>query len=241
MQKLLSKLRRCINDFKLIQEGDKICVGLSGGKDSIALLHLLKNYQIFSPEKFDLIAITLDPGYGSNYSNLKKLCSEINVEYHIIETHIKEIVFDIRKEKNPCSLCAKLRRGSLNDNAKKLGCNKVALGHHKNDAIETLLMSMFYEGRINCFNPKTYLSRIDITSIRPMVYINEEEIKNFADKYNFPIVKNPCPADGYTKREYMKNLTCKLEKDIPGIKDRLLNCLLNEKQVNVWHIEDTSK
>lgn len=241
MQKLLSKLRRGINDFNLIEDGDKIAVGLSGGKDSIAVLQLLKQYQRFSPEKFELIAITLDPGSGCVFDDMVKMCSEINVSYHIIKTDIKQIVFDIRKEKNPCSLCAKMRRGALNDNAKKLGCNKIALGHHKNDAIETLLMSMFYEGRISCFTPKTYLSRMDITVIRPMVYINEREISGMIRRYNIPIVKNPCPADGNTKRQYMKELTYALEKDIPGIKDRLLGALTNTEQLQIWNKEESSK
>lgn len=234
MQKLLSKLRRAVNDFELIQSGDKIAVGLSGGKDSITLLHLLKSYQRFSPEPFELIAITLDPGTGANFDNLTKMCENLGVELHLIKTDIKEVVFDIRKEKNPCSLCANLRRGALNDNAKKLGCTKVALGHHKNDAIETLLMSMFYEGRVSSFSPKTYLSRTDITVIRPMIYIDELEIKKLARNMNFPIVENPCPANGYTKREYMKDLTYRLEKEIPDLKKHLLGALMNTEQLNIW-------
>lgn len=234
MQKLLSILRRAINDFELIEDGDKIAIGLSGGKDSITLLHLMKAYQRFSPEKFDLVAISLDPG-DFNFDELKKLCNELQVPYHIVKTDIKEIVFDIRKEKNPCSLCAKLRRGMLNSEAKALSCNKVALGHHKNDAIETLLMSMFYEGRINSFSPKTYLDRTDITVIRPMVYIDERDIKSLSIKYNFPIVHNPCPANGNSKRQYVKDLTYQLEKDIPGLKDHLLGALTNVDQLNIWH------
>lgn len=238
MQKLLSKLRRAVQDFNLIEDGDKIAVGLSGGKDSITLVHLLKNYQRFSPQKFDLVAITLDPGTGADFSPMKKMCEEIDVPFYIYNTNIKEIVFDLRKEKNPCSLCANLRRGALNDYAGKLGCNKVALGHHKNDAIETLLMSMLYEGRINCFSPKTYLSRSNVTIIRPMIYIDEKEIKSLVKRYDFNIVENPCPANGNTKRQYMKELTYNLEKDIPKIKDRLLSCLTNTDQLNIWFKED---
>lgn len=241
MQKLLSKFRRAIVDFNLIEDGDKIAVGLSGGKDSIALLHLLKKYQRFSPDKFDLIAITLNPGTGADFSPMHKLCKDLDVPFYEIETDIKEVVFDIRKEKNPCSLCAKLRRGSLNDNAKKLNCTKVALGHHKNDAIETLLLSMFYEGRISSFSPKTYLSRSDITVIRPMVYIDELDIKGISKKYEFPIVKNPCPANGYTKRQYIKELTYALEKDIPGLKKNLLGALMNTEQLNIWEKESKDK
>ncbi|WP_392486212.1 tRNA 2-thiocytidine biosynthesis TtcA family protein [Haloimpatiens sp. FM7315] len=237
MQKLLSKLRRCINDYKLIENNDKICVGVSGGKDSLTLLRLLKAYQRFSPEKFELIAITLDTGVGADFSKIKSFCNDIEVDYHIIKTDINEVVFNIRKEKNPCSLCSKLRHGALNDNAKKLGCNKVALGHNKNDAIETLLMSMFYEGRVHCFSPETYLSRIKIDIIRPLLYINENEIKSLCKKYDFPIVKNPCLANGFTKREFVKKLTDSLEKDVPDIKDRLLKCLTNEEQLSIWHIK----
>ncbi|MCR1974272.1 tRNA 2-thiocytidine(32) synthetase TtcA [Clostridium sporogenes] len=234
MQKLLGKLRRAIGDFNLIQNGDKIAVGLSGGKDSITLLHLLKRYQSFSPEKFDLIAITLDTMTGADFSPLESVCSDINVPLYIYKTPIKEIVFDVRKEKNPCSLCANLRRGALNNYSKKLGCNKIALGHHKNDAIETLLMSMLYEGRVSCFSPRTYLNKADITIIRPMVYIDELAIKSIVKRYNLPIIQNPCPANGNTKRQYMKELTYTLEKDIPKVKDRLLGCLTNTNQINLW-------
>ncbi|MGO5075585.1 tRNA 2-thiocytidine biosynthesis TtcA family protein [Clostridium sporogenes] len=234
MQKLLGKLRRAIGDFNLIQNGDKIAVGLSGGKDSITLLHLLKRYQSFSPEKFDLIAITLDTMTGADFSPLESVCSDINVPLYIYKTSIKEIVFDLRKEKNPCSLCANLRRGALNNYSKKLRCNKIALGHHKNDAIETLLMSMLYEGRVSCFSPKTYLNKADITIIRPMIYIDELAIKSMVKRYNLPIIKNPCPANGNTKRQYMKELTYTLEKDIPKVKDRLLGCLTNTNQINLW-------
>lgn len=235
MKQLLSKLRKAVIDFNLIEDGDNIAIGLSGGKDSLALLNLLSRYRIFSPEKFNIIAITIDPGTNMDFSPLKKLCKELNVELHIIDSNIKEIVFDIRKEKNPCSLCANLRRGILNDNAKKLGCNKVALGHHKNDAIETLLLSMFYEGRISCFLPKTYLDRKDITIIRPMVYIDESSIKKASVKYDFPIIQNPCPANGFTKRESIKNLIESLKKDFPDIDNRLLGALTNTNQLCVWN------
>lgn len=234
MQKLLSRFRKAVTDYNLIQAGDKIAVGLSGGKDSITLLQLLNAYKRFSPEPFELIAITIDPGAGSNFNDLIEMCKDLNVPYYLFKTRIQEIVFDIRKEKNPCSLCANLRRGSLNDHAKKLGCNKIALGHHKNDAIETLLLSMFYEGRINSFLPKTYLSRADLTIIRPMIYIDEQHIISLASKYKFPIVTSSCPANGFTKREYIKNLTYKLEENIPGLKNNLLNALSNTEQLNIW-------
>lgn len=236
MQKLLSKSRQAINDFNLIEAGDKIAVGLSGGKDSLTLLHILNNYQKFSPVKFELIAITLNPGNVDN-SPLHKLCKEINVEFHEIQTNIAEIVFDIRKEKNPCSLCANLRRGTLNDNARKLGCNKVALGHHKDDAIETLAMSMFYEGRINCFSPKSYMDKYELSLIRPMVYIEEYMIKRAVREYNYPVVTNPCPADGKTNRQDMKELIQNLNKQIPGFKKNLFGCLNNSSQLFIWDKE----
>lgn len=233
MQKLLSKTRQAINDFELIQNGDKIAVGLSGGKDSLTLLHILKNYQRFSPERFDLIAITLNPGNVDN-SPLHELCKSLDIEFHEIKTNIAEIVFDIRKEKNPCSLCANLRRGALNDNARRLGCNKIALGHHKDDALETFMLSIFYEGRINCFSPKSTMKKYDVTLIRPMVYIEESMIKKAVREYNYPVITNPCPADGKTKREDLKNLIKNMNKDIPGFKKSLFSALNNSEQLFIW-------
>lgn len=240
MQKLLSKMRQAINDYNLIEHGDKIAVGLSGGKDSLTLLHLLNTYKKFSPEKFELIAITLNPGNVDN-SPLHKLCHNLNIEFHEIQTDIKEIVFNIRNEKNPCSLCAKLRRGILHDTAKKLGCNKVALGHHKDDAIETLMLSISYEGRVNCFSPKSFMEKNSITLIRPMVYISETSIKNIAKKYNFPIITNPCPADKKTKREDIKNLISELDERIPGFKKNLFGALTNSKELFVWNSDEIRK
>lgn len=233
MQKLLSKMRQAINDYNLIENGDKIAVGLSGGKDSVTLLNLLNAYKKFSPEKFELIAITLNPG-GVDNSPLYKLCKDLNVPFYEIQTDINKIVFDLRKEKNPCSLCANLRRGALNSTAQKLGCNKVALGHHKDDAIETLLLSMFYEGRINCFSPKTFMAKNNLSLIRPMVYINEGSIKNLVKKYNFPVIKNPCPADGKTKRQEIKEFINEMNMKIPGFKKNIFGSLTNAKQMFIW-------
>lgn len=233
MQKLLSKTRQAINDFDMIQDGDKIAIGLSGGKDSLTLLHILNNYRKFSPQKFELIAITLNPG-GVDNSPLYDLCKNLEVEFHEVQTNIKEIIFDIRKEKNPCSLCANLRRGALNDTAKKLGCNKVALGHHKDDAVETFLMSIFYEGRVSCFSPKIYLDRQGLTVIRPMVYIDEYMIKKVTRDYNYPVIENPCPADGHTNRQNIKELIKKLNVDIPNVKRNLFKSLNNSNQLFIW-------
>lgn len=236
MQKLLSKARQAIQDFDMIQENDKIAVGLSGGKDSLTLLHILKNYQRFSPQKFDLIAITLNPG-GVDNSPLYKLCDELDIEFHEVQTDIKEIVFDIRKEKNPCSLCANLRRGALNSTAKNLGCTKVALGHHKDDAIETFLMSMIYEGRVSCFSPKSTMDKQNITIIRPMIYIEEYMTKKATREYNYPVIKNPCPADGLTKRQDIKEILAKLNKEIPGSKKNIFGALNNSEKLFIWDKE----
>ena len=236
MQKLLSKARQAIQDLDMIQDNDKIAVGLSGGKDSLTLLHILKNYQRFSPQKFELIAITLNPG-GVDNSPLYKLCEDLDVEFHEVQTNIKEIVFDIRKEKNPCSLCANLRRGARNGTAKELGCTKVALGHHKDDAIETFLMSMLYEGRVNCFSPKTVMDKQDLTIIRPMIYIEEYMTKKATREYNYPVIENPCPADGHTNRQNIKELVQRLNKEMPGSKKNIFGALNNPDKLFIWDKE----
>ena len=210
----------------MINEGDKIAVGVSGGKDSLTLLAALANLKIFYPNKFELIAITLDMGFpGADFSGIKEFCDKLGVEYTVIKTDIKEIVFDIRKEENPCSLCAKMRRGILNDTAKSMGCNKVALGHHYEDVLETFFMSLFYEGRINCFSPVTYLSRKDIHVIRPLIYTPERNIKGVARKMELPIYKNPCPADGNTKRQEMKDFVNARTADDKRFKDIIFGAI----------------
>ncbi len=219
MKQILSGIRKAIDEYGMIEEGDKIAVGLSGGKDSVTLLLALKNLQIFYPKKFDIVAITIDPGSNTfDTSVLEKLCADLNIEYVIEKTNIKEVVFDIRKEKNPCSLCANLRRGALNGAAKAHGCNKVALGHHKDDVIETFLLSLFYEGHIHTFSPNTYLSRKNLMVIRPMIYLEEKEVKAFAKRNNIPIMKKTCIVDGSTKREFMKTIIMELSKHIPRLK-----------------------
>ena len=237
MQKLLSKTRQAINDFNMIEENDKIAVGLSGGKDSVTLLHILKNYQKFSPVKFELIAITLNPG-GVDNGPLHELCKNLEVPFYEVQTDIAKIVFDIRNEKNPCSLCAKLRRGALNGTAQDLGCTKVALGHHKD---ETFAMTMFYEGRINCFSPKSYMEKFNVTIIRPMVYIDEYMIKRAVKTYNYPIIKNPCPADGHTKRQDMKELIKDLNNTFPNFKEKLFSALNNSEQLFIWDKNEIAK
>ena len=219
MKQILSAIRKAVDDYNMIDEGDRIAVGLSGGKDSVTLLMALKNLQIFYPKHFEIVAITIDPGSNTfDTSEMEKLCEKLGVEYVIERTNIKQIVFDVRKEKNPCSLCANLRRGALNGAAEANGCNKVALGHHKDDVIETFFLSLFYEGHIHTFAPSTYLSRKNIKAIRPMIYLEEKDIKSFAKRNEIPIMKKTCEVDGETKREFMKNLIKELTKYIPRLK-----------------------
>lgn len=228
LQRLLGYARRAIDDYQMIQEGDKIAVGVSGGKDSLTLLYALSGLRRFYPNKFELEAITVDAGYKeleADYSHVAKLCDELGVNYTVVETDIAQILFEERKESNPCSLCAKLRKGAFNNKAKELGCNKKAYAHHFDDVIETMLMSLFYEGRFHCFSPVTYLDRSDITLIRPLIYVDEQDIINFKNAYNLPVVENPCPVDGYTKREYAKQLIKKLNNDSPGLRERLFNAI----------------
>lgn len=225
MQKLLSFIRRGVDDYKMIEENDHITVGVSGGKDSLALLVGLAKLRGFYPKPFRLSAVTLDMGFGMDFTPVEKLCEELGVEYVLKKTDIAEILFDIRKESNPCSLCAKMRRGALHDAALELGSHKVALGHHNDDALDTFMLSLVYEGRVNCFSPVTYLDRKDITLIRPLLYAPENFVIGFAKKYELPVVKNRCPEDKRTKREYVKNLIKQLEKENPGFKTRLFTAI----------------
>lgn len=237
MQRILSYVRRAVDDYGMIEEGDRIAVGVSGGKDSLTLLMALAALKRFYPKKFELEAITLDMGFeGADFSAIADLCAEIGVNYTVVKTDIKAVVFDIRKETNPCALCAKMRKGALNEKALEMGCKKVALGHHNEDAIETFFLSLFYEGRLNCFSPVTYLDRKGVTLIRPLVYTPEKIIKSFAKAQNIPIVKNPCPADGNTKREKMKEFVAQSHREDKGFKERVFGAIT--RGLESWRVED---
>ena len=226
MQRMLSYIRKAIDDYSMIEDGDKIAVGLSGGKDSITLLMVLKALQRFYDKKFDLIAISVNPGFDFfNSEFLQATCDRIGVQYVEEKTHIKEIVFDIRKEKNPCSLCANLRRGILNSVAIREGCNKIALGHNEDDVLETFFLNLLYGGSIGTFAPKSYMDRSGITLIRPLIYAPEKSIKTFVKKNNIEVMPKCCPMDGVSKREVMKNLIHELQKDIPMLKTNIYGAI----------------
>lgn len=238
MKKVVSLTRRAIEEYNMIEDGDKIAVGVSGGKDSLVLLCALAELSRYYPKKFTVTALTLDMGYKSDYSKIQTLCDSLGVEFKVKYTNIKEIVFDIRNETNPCSLCAKMRRGSLNDFAIENGCRKVALGHHNDDVLETFLLSLMHEGRIHCFSPVTYLDRTQIYQIRPMIYVRERDIRGAARNHNIPVIHNECPADGYTQREYMKDLIKRLEKEMtPGLRKRLFRAI-HDSSIDGWNITD---
>lgn len=234
LQKLLSRVRRAVTDYKMIQEGDRIAVGASGGKDSIALLYCLNALSRFLPERFSVVAVTLNLGNpGFDLDSLVGIYNRLGVEYHIEETNIAKIVFDIRNEKNPCSLCSNMKRGAFYNTAKKLGCNKAAFGHHKDDVIETLLLSLFYEGRIHTFSPVTYLDRKDITLIRPLIYVEEKMIRSFIRHEGITPIKSGCRADSLTKRQYIKDLIGQLMKENPKIKDNIFGAIVRSG-INDW-------
>ncbi len=226
MQKIVSRIRKAIEDYNMIEDGDKIAVGLSGGKDSISLLMGLKNLQIFYPKRFEIIAISINPGFDFfDSAFLQKVCLDLNIPYIEEESHIKEIVFDIRQEKNPCSLCANLRRGILNSTAIREGCNKIALGHNEDDVLETFFLNLLYGGNINTFAPVSYMDRSNITLIRPLIYVPEKSIKTFVKKNNIEVMNKCCPMDGVSKREDMKNLIYNLQKEIPSLKANLYGAI----------------
>lgn len=228
LQQLLSFTRKAVDEYQMIEAGDKIAVGISGGKDSLTLLYALAGLRRFYPKPFDLIAITVDLGYEKFHTEkIEALCKELDVPYHVVKTDIARILFEERKESNPCSLCAKMRKGALNEAVKKLGCNKVAYAHHKDDIVETMILSLIFEGRFHSFSPKSYLDRMDLTVIRPMMYVNEADVIGFQRKYNLPVEKSRCPVDGLTKRQYAKDLIHQLELDHPGAKQRMFTAIIN--------------
>ena len=234
LQRLLSLIRQAVDQYEMIEEGDHIAIGISGGKDSLTLLWGLAHLQKFYPKHFSLSAITVDMGIDTmNLEPIKALCQEIQVPYEIVPTEIGKILFDIRKETNPCSLCAKLRKGALNNKALEMGCNKIAYAHHKDDLIETAMMSLLYEGRFYAFSPVTHLDRTDLTVIRPLMFVSEADVKGFRNKYQLPVCKNPCPMDGHTRREYVKNLIHTLNMENPGVKDRLFRAVI-EGHIDGW-------
>lgn len=244
MQRILSYMRKAIDEFNMIEDGDKIAVALSGGKDSTALLMGLKNLQIFYPKKFEIVGITVNPGFEFfDVSLIQKLCDSLGVELIVAESHVKEIVFDIRNEKNPCSLCANLRRGILNSVAKENGCNKIALGHNEDDVLETFFLNLLYAGRVDTFAPVSYMDRSDMTLIRPLLYAPEKYIKGFVKKNNIQVMNKACPMDGYSKREDMKQLIYKFQKEIPNIHANLMGAI-KRSNIKGWssnNSEENSK
>lgn len=235
MQRILSYMRKAIEEYKMISEGDKIAVCLSGGKDSITMLHALKSLQRFYPKKFELIAISINPGFEFFDTDfLQNICDKLEVPLFIENNNAKEIVFDIRKEKNPCSLCANLRRGSINSIAIREGCNKIALGHNQDDVLETFLLNLLYTGSISTFAPVSYMDRSKITLIRPLIYTPEKEIRRFIRKNNFSVMPKVCPMDGTSKREFMKQLIFSLSKDIPMIRANLFGAI--KRNIDGWKL-----
>ena len=228
LQQLLSLTRRCIDTYGLISEGDHIAVGVSAGKDSLSLLVALHALQRFYPKHFRLSAITVDLGLGNmDLEPVIKLCADLEIPYYIISTQIGDVLFKIREESNPCALCAKLRKGALNDKAKEIRANKIAYAHHKDDLVETAFMSMIFEGRYYTFSPSTYLDRTGLTVIRPLIFVEEADIISFAKSENLPVCKNPCPMDGVTKREYTKNLLRQIYRENPGSDKRLFRAVID--------------
>ncbi len=228
LQRVYSYIRRGVDDYHMIEDGDRIAVGISGGKDSLTLLYGLHGLMRFYPKAFKIHAVTVDLGFDNlDLTQIQKLCTELDIPYTIIKTDIGDIIFNQRRESNPCSLCAKMRKGALNQAIKEAGCNKVAYAHHRDDVVETMLMSLIYEGRFHTFSPVTYLDRMDLTVIRPLLYMSEADIIGFVNKNNIPVVKSPCPADGYTKREYVKNLLRQLNQENPGVRERMFTAVIN--------------
>ncbi|MBE6555373.1 MAG: tRNA 2-thiocytidine(32) synthetase TtcA [Ruminococcaceae bacterium] len=226
VRRVLSYVRRACEDYDMIKEGDRIAVGVSAGKDSLTLLCALAEMRRFYPKHYEVVAITIDMGFKDmDFSGVARLCEELDVPYHIVKTDIATVIFDIRKEKSPCALCAKMRRGALHNAARELGCEVVALGHHFDDVVDTFMLNLFYEGRIGCFQPVTDLSRVGVRVIRPMLYLPEKQVRTFAAKEQLPIVRSSCPADGNTQRTEMNKLINDLEKQSNGLRYRIFGAL----------------
>ena len=241
MQHILSLVRRCVEDYHMIDEGDTVAVGVSGGKDSVLTLAALAKLRDFYPKQFELAALTIDSGVpGTDFTPIADLCRDMGVPYRIIDVPIYEIVFVHRQEKNPCSLCAKLRRGALSTELNRQGLGKIALGHHYDDAVETMLMSLFLEGRISCFQPVTYLDRSRVTQIRPLLYVQEREVRGAVRRLGLPVVKNPCPANGSTKREEMKELLLRLDKTYPQLKKKIFGAI-QRYPLYGWSLEEQQR
>ena len=228
LQRVLSEVRKAVDDYHMIAEGDKIAVGISGGKDSLTLLYALSSLRRFYPHPFDLVAVTVDLGFANlDLTEIKKLCEKLEVPYTVVKTQIGQIIFEQRQENNPCALCAKMRKGALIKAMKQLGCNKIAYAHHMDDVVETMMLSLLYEGRFHTFSPVTYLDDTGLTVIRPLIYMKEADVIGFVRKYEVPVVKSPCPADGHTKREYVKQLLKQLNTENPGVKQRMFTAIQN--------------
>lgn len=227
-QQLMSLVRRAIDTYHMIDEGDRIAVGISGGKDSLTLLTALAGLKRFYPAHYELYAVTVDLGFGiQDFDRIRQMCGDLQVPYIRVETDIGKIVFEERRESNPCALCAKMRKGALNTKMKELGCNKVAYAHHKDDIVVTMLMSLIFEGRFHTFRPVTYLDRMDMTVIRPLMYMQEADVIGFVNKNKLPVAKSACPADGYTKRKYAEELLKRLNQENPGVKERMFTAVCN--------------
>lgn len=238
MKKVLGALRRAIDDYQMIQDGDRVAVGVSGGKDSLLLAKALNAYSKFSPEKFTVVGIHIDMGFKDTdkerFAEIEAFFKEEGMEFHVVKTDIAEIIFDIRKESNPCSLCSKMRRGALCTAANELNCNKIALGHHADDVLETMLLSLAFESRFSTFSPTSYLDRTKVTVIRPFVYLEEKYVVSAARRFDLPVLHNPCPADKHTERQHAKEFVGKLIQEIPDIKDHMLSALFHPERNNLW-------
>lgn len=236
MQQIMSKIRAAVDSYQLIQSGDRIAVGISGGKDSLVLLCALANMRRFLPMKYDLVAVTVDPCFHNeqtDFSQVEELCRRLQIKYEIHRSQLGNIIFEQRKESNPCSLCARMRRGILHDMSKKHNCNKLAFGHHFDDAVQTFFMNLFYGGKIGCFSPMSYLSRKDLYLIRPMVFCEESKVESVAQRYHLPVVKSECPVDGHTCRQSIQHQIKDLEKQFPDLRRKVMGAL-QRSDIDGW-------